>query len=79
MPDPGTTGGRFWINMVGALAIVLGVLPLVRLVLGYDPGGIYDVLFGWLGLEGNARAVPPAALLLLGIALTWHLERRRSG
>ncbi len=56
-PDPGART-RFVINLVGAVGLVFGVLPIVRYVLDLSLFEFTVAPYAWLRLEGAARFLP---------------------
>lgn len=69
-------GQRFAINLIGMVGLVFGVVPIVRYLLDLDLFAFTVAPYEWLGLEGAARYLPPAMVLVVCIALTYWLERR---
>lgn len=69
-------GTRFAINMIGAVGIVFGVLPIVKYLLEFDALSITTKPYDWLGLTGGVRAIPPLMVLAVCGVLAWWLERR---
>ena len=69
-------GQVFVINVVGAVGLVFGVLPIVKYLLQLDMLTFSSAPYDWLGLEGAMRYVPPAMVLVLCLVLAWWLERR---
>lgn len=76
-PVPGSTGAgrRFLINVVGAIGLVFGIVPMVRYLLDLDLFGFTTAPYDWLELEGVMRFVPPAMVLLVAIVVAYFLER----
>ena len=77
----GSTGAgtRFVINMIGAVGLVFGVLPIVRYLLQLPTSSSSRPLptTGWQ-LEGAARDPPPAIVLVVCIVVAYVLEQRLS-
>ena len=74
----GSTGAatRFVINMIGAVGLVFGVLPIVRYLLQLDFFEFTTAPYDWLQLEGAARYLPPAIVLVVCMAAAFVLEKR---
>jgi hypothetical protein len=74
----GSTGAgtRFVINMIGAVGLVFGVLPIVRYLLQLDFFEFTTAPYDWLQLEGAARFLPPAIVLVVCMATAFVLEKR---
>ena len=74
----GSTGAgtRFVINMIGAVGLVFGVLPIVRYLLQLDFFEFTTAPYDWLELEGAARFLPPAIVLAVCMAAAYLLEKR---
>ena len=74
----GSTGAgtRFVINMIGAVGLVFGVLPIVRYLLQLDFFEFTTAPYDWLQLEGAARYLPPAIVLVACMATAFVLEKR---
>lgn len=74
----GSTGAgtRFVINMIGAVGLVFGVLPIVRYLLQLDFFEFTTAPYDWLQLEGAARFLPPAIVLVVCMAAAFVLEKR---
>lgn len=76
-PQESTGGGtRFVINMIGVVGLVFGVLPIVRYLLQLDFFGFTTAPYDWLQLEGAARFLPPAMVLVVCIVAAYLLEKR---
>lgn len=73
---PTGAGTRFVINMVGVVGLLFGVLPIVRYLLDLGIFGFTTAPYDWLGLEGAARFLPPAIVLVACIVVAWALEKR---
>jgi hypothetical protein len=69
-------GTRFLINLIGAVGLVFGVLPIVRYLLQFDFFEFTTAPYDWLQLEGAARFLPPAIVLVVCILAAYLLERR---
>lgn len=79
MTDPVTSKGRlFVINLVGAIGLVFGVLPVVRYLLDLGVLTFSTAPYDWLDLSGPVRFVPPLMVLALCFVLAWWLEHRGS-
>ncbi|GAA2157459.1 hypothetical protein FHX52_2613 [Humibacillus xanthopallidus] len=79
MADPQQSTGagtRFVINMIGVVGLVFGVLPIVRYLLQLDFFGFTTAPYDWLQLEGAARFLPPAMVLVVCIVAAYLLEKR---
>jgi hypothetical protein len=74
-PEPGG-GMRLVINLVGVIGIVFGVLPIVRYLLDLSIFGLTTAPYDWLRLEGAARYLPPAMVLVACIVVAYVLEQR---
>jgi hypothetical protein len=70
------SGTRFVINLIGAVGLVFGVLPILRYLLELDFFEFTTVPYDWLQLEGAARFLPPAVVLVVCIAAAYVLEKR---
>ena len=76
-PQPSTGAGtRFVINMIGVIGLVFGVLPIVRYLLELEFFGFSTAPYDWLQLEGAARFLPPAIVLVVCMAAAYRLEKR---
>jgi hypothetical protein len=69
-------GTRFVINMIGAVGLVFGVLPIVRYLLQLDFFEFTTAPYDWLQLEGAARYLPPVMVLVVCIVTAYLLEKR---
>ncbi|HET8988843.1 MAG TPA: hypothetical protein VFN43_10060 [Humibacillus sp.] len=79
MADPQESTGagtRFVINLIGAVGLVFGVLPIVRYLLQLEFFEFTTAPYDWLELEGAARYLPPAIVLGVCIAAAFLLEKR---
>ena len=79
MADPQESTGagtRFVINVIGAVGLVFGVLPIVRYLLQLSFFEFTTAPYDWLQLEGAARFLPPALVLVVCIAVAYLLEKR---
>lgn len=76
-PDPGART-RFVINLVGAVGLVFGVLPIVRYLLDLSLFEFTVAPYAWLRLEGAARFLPPGMVLVVCIVVAYLLEQRLS-
>ena len=79
MPDRQESTGagtRFVINMIGAVGLVFGVLPIVRYLLQLDFFEFTTAPYDWLQLEGAARYLPPVMVLVVCIVAAYLLEKR---
>lgn len=79
MADPQQTSGagqRFVINVIGMIGLVFGFVPIVRYLLDLDLFAFTVAPYEWLELEGAARYLPPAVVLVACVASTYWLERR---
>lgn len=72
----GGVGARFVINLVGIVGLVFGALPILRYLFSLEFGGFSDAPYRWLALEGRARYLPPAMVLVVCLAAAYLLERR---
>lgn len=79
-PQPHDTGARtrFVINLVGAVGLVFGVLPMVRYLLDLSYLEFTTAPYDWLRLEGAMRFVPPGMVLVVCIVVAYVLEQRLS-
>lgn len=74
---PETRGGmRLLINVIGVVGIVFGVLPIVRYLLDLSIFELTTAPYDWLRLEGAARYLPPAMVLVVCIVVAYLLEQR---
>lgn len=74
---PETRGGmRLLINLIGVVGIVFGVLPIVRYLLDLSIFELTTAPYDWLRLEGAARFLPPAMVLVVCIVVAYLLEQR---
>ena len=62
--------------MIGAVGLVFGVLPIVRYLLQLDFFEFTTAPYDWLQLEGAARYLPPAIVLVVCMAAAFVLEKR---
>ena len=69
-------GMRFAINMVGVVGLLFGVLPIVRYLLDLTIFDFAVAPYDWLQLEGAARYLPPAIVLVACIVVAYLLEKR---
>ncbi len=69
-------GQRFVINVVGAIGLVFGMVPIVRYLLELDLFAFTVAPYAWLQLEGWARFLPPAMVLVVCLGVAFWLERR---
>ena len=69
-------GMRLVINLVGVVGIVFGVLPIVRYLLDLSFFEFTTAPYDWLRLEGAARFLPPAMVLVVCIVVAYLLEQR---
>lgn len=77
MDQAGPSRGQlFVINLVGVIGLVFGVVPILKYLLDLDFASFTVAPYGWLGLEGPARLLPPVMVLLVCGFLAWWLERR---
>ena len=76
-PEKSTGAGtRFLINMIGVIGLVFGVLPIVRYLLQLGIFEFSTAPYDWLQLEGAARFLPPAIVLVVCMAAAYLLEKR---
>ena len=68
-------GRRMAINLIGAVGLVFGALPLVKYLLDLDLFEFTVAPYEWLELEGAARLLPPAMVLVTCLVLAYLLER----
>lgn len=66
----------FVINLVGAIGLVFGVVPIVAYLLDLDFASFAVAPYEWLELAGAARYLPPAMVLVVCGVLAFWLERR---
>ena len=79
MADPQQSTGagtRFLINMIGVVGLVFGVLPIVRYLLQLGIFEFSTAPYDWLQLEGAARFLPPAIVLVVCMVAAYLLEKR---
>ena len=78
MADQQDTGARarLVINLVGAVGLVFGVLPIVRYVLELDLFAFSTAPYDWLRLEGAMRYLPPVMVLVVCGVAAYLLEKR---
>ena len=69
-------GSRLLINVVGLVGLLFGALPIVRYLLDLSFFGFTVAPYAWLRLEGAARFLPPAMVLVVCIVAAYALERR---
>jgi hypothetical protein len=69
-------GTRFVINLIGVVGLVFGVLPIVRYLLELTFFEFTTAPYDWLQLEGAARFLPPAIVLVVCIVVAYVLEKR---
>ncbi len=76
-PVAGPTGAgrRFLINVVGAIGLVFGFLPIVKYLLELDLFDFAVAPYDWLELAGVMRFVPPAMVLVASLVGAYLLER----
>lgn len=79
MDDSGPSRRQlFVINLVGVIGLVFGAVPILKYLLDLDFASFTVAPYAWLGLEGAARLLPPAMLVVVCGFLAWWLERRAS-
>ena len=80
MADPAdaapSKGRLFVINLIGAIGLVFGFLPIVKYLLELTFLDFAAAPYAWLQLEGGIRFVPPAMVLAICFVVAWWLERR---
>ena len=69
-------GTRFVINMIGVVGLVFGVLPILRYLLQLGFFEFSTAPYDWLQLEGAARLLPPAIVLVVCTGAAYLLEKR---
>ena len=69
-------GQLFLINLIGAVGLVFGFLPIVKYLLQLTFLDFATAPYGWLQLEGGMRFAPPAMVLAICFVGAWWLERR---
>ena len=69
-------GTRFVINMIGVVGLVFGVLPILRYLLQLGFFEFSTAPYDWLQLEGAARLLPPAIVLVVCMVAAYLLEKR---
>ena len=76
-PAAGETGAgrRFLINVIGAVGLVFGFLPMLRYLLELELFDFTVAPYEWLELEGAARLLPPAIVLITCLVVAYLLER----
>lgn len=77
-PPAPTRWQIFVINVVGAIGLVFGLLPIVKYVLELDLFDFAVAPYEWLRLEGAMRYVPPLLVFVVCAVVAWWLERRAS-
>ena len=75
-PESTGAGTRFLINLIVAVGLLFGVLPIVRYLLQLDFFEFTTAPYDWLQLEGAARYLPPAIVLVVCMAAAFVLEKR---
>ncbi|GGM90101.1 hypothetical protein GCM10009721_14350 [Terrabacter tumescens] len=75
-PQDTGAGSRFVINLVGVIGLLFGVLPIVRYLLDLSLFEFTVAPYEWLRLEGAARFLPPAMVLVVCIVVAYLLEKR---
>ena len=68
-------GRRFLINLIGAVGLVFGFLPMVKYLLDLDLFDFTVAPYEWLELTGAARFLPPAMVLVTCLVIAYVLER----
>ena len=79
VPDNQASGGagaRFVVNLVGMVGIVFGALPVAKYLFDLPIFDFTVAPYEWLKLEGAARLLPPAMVLVASLVVAWVLERR---
>ncbi|HKX66043.1 MAG TPA: hypothetical protein VJN29_02370 [Intrasporangium sp.] len=71
----GGAGRRLVINLIGAVGLVFGFLPMVKYLLDLDLFDFTVAPYEWLELEGAARFLPPAMVLVTCLVIAYLLER----
>ena len=71
----GGAGRRVLINVIGAVGLVFGFLPMVKYLLDLELFDFTVAPYEWLELEGAARLLPPAMVLVTCLVLAYVLER----
>ena len=71
----GGAGRRLVINLVGVVGLVFGFLPMVKYLLDLDLFDFTVAPYEWLELEGGARFLPPAMVLVTCLVIAYVLER----
>lgn len=71
----GGAGTRFVVNLVGAVGLIFGVLPIARYLLGFEVFGFTTAVYDWLRLEGGARYLPPLVVLATCLVVTFLIEK----
>lgn len=74
----GGAGARFAVNVVGMVGLVFGALPVAKYLFDLPIFDFTIAPYGWLRLEGAARLLPPAMVLVASLVVAWLLERRMS-
>jgi hypothetical protein len=69
-------GSRLLINVVGLVGLLFGALPIVRYLLDLSFFEFTVAPYAWFRLEGAARFLPPAMVLVVCIVAAYALERR---
>ena len=76
MTEQTGAGSRFVINLIGVVGLVFGVIAIVRYLLELSFFEFTTAPYDWLQLEGAARFLPPAIVLVVCIAAAYLLEKR---
>jgi hypothetical protein len=77
MEQPAPSRGQvFVINLIGAIGLVFGVVPILAYLLDLDFASFALAPYAWLELDGAARYLPPAMVLVVCGGLAFWLERR---
>lgn len=71
----GGAGRRVVINLIGAVGLVFGFLPMVKYLLDLELFAFTVAPYEWLELEGAARLLPPAMVLATCLVVAYVLER----
>jgi hypothetical protein len=75
--QPATTAWqRFLINIIGLVGLLYGGLAVVYYLLQVSALSFAAAPYGWLGLEGAIRFVPPILVFVVCFVVVWAIERR---
>ena len=81
-PEQKPAGGaarRFAINLIGVVGLVYGGLAIVGYLFESAILDFTQAPYRWLQLEGAARLLPPAMVLVVCLFVAYLLERGADG